>query len=122
MIGHMGPKHHRLSIVTRAPTHGPHPIELQSQPREQPMISKRPAQISWFKWHVLWTVNDARDSLTNALLGKVPALTLVPVTKLPMLLGIAEYSHKTDWRVMMREWGPIGICEAINEQARAYLD
>jgi hypothetical protein len=85
------------------------------------VISKRPTQVSWLNWHILWTIDDARDNLTDALMGKVPALALVPVTKLPMLLGMAEYSYKTDWWYMMKEWGLLGFCEVINKEARTYL-
>lgn len=79
-------------------------------------MSNKPAHVSWFKWHVVWTVRDAREAILVSLLDfGVPAFMLIPIERAWSLLGAEEYGLKTQvhedpawvlqcWARSCRDW------------------
>ena len=77
----------------------------------------RPAHVSWLTWQA-WGLQDLRDDALGWLQDHgVAPLALVPITKLPDLLGRAEYACKFEWHQ-----APLFVLEQVNYEARRWLD
>jgi hypothetical protein len=63
-------------------------------------------------------LGELRWNAVNALLDAgVPALALMPVERLPLLIGCTEYACKTQWFE-----APLWILQEAEREARRYLD
>lgn len=77
----------------------------------------RPAHVSWLTWQV-WGLRDLRDSaLCRLQSAGVPALALVPLSRVPQFLGMAEYACK-----MELHQAPLMVLDQAEREATRWLD
>lgn len=90
----------RLPVLTPAPAATPGPLQRLAQ------------------WAKGLDLQELRWGAVNALLDAgLPALSLVPVDRLPRLIGGAEYACKTQWFE-----APLWILSEAERDARRWLD
>lgn len=77
----------------------------------------RPPNVSWLTWQI-WGLRDLRDDALGWLQERgVPPLMLVPVTRLPRIIGTAEYVCKFEWHQ-----APLFVLKQANFDAWRWLN
>lgn len=86
-------------------------------PKPAPAAAPSPLQ-RLAQWAKGLDLQELRWDAVNALLNVgLPALSLVPVARLPRLIGGAEYALKTPWVE-----APLAVLAAAEDDARRWLD
>jgi hypothetical protein len=81
-------------------------------------MNARPSHVSWFRWHVVYSIQDFRSDVLGRIFKNTPAagLLLCDVREIPGLIGQAEYCHKC------RLWqAPLSILRQAEAEASAWL-
>jgi hypothetical protein len=92
-------------------------IMLAHMPQPAPAPAPSPLQ-RLAEWAKGLSLQELRWDAVGALLDAgVPALSLVPLQRLPLLIGGAEYALKTPWIE-----APLAVLAAAEDDARRWLD
>ena len=81
-------------------------------------VSTRPSHISWFRWHVIFTLQDARSEALGRIFENTATygLLLCDIREIPGFIEGAAYCHKC------RFWqAPLSILRQAEREARAWL-